>query len=581
MIWWLTHAHRAQAERTVLAELHERVDWLTGVQWRVAEGMRLAVDFDIVHADERFPLTMTYATFYPDTPPLIVPRDGRRLSMHQYGNGGSLCLEYRADNWDTSVTGAMMVESAYRLITGEREDAGPRTVPSAHSETLGQITRTSVLRFIITTSAEVELRKIMPGTIADIGIVEKHYADVWTTTLTNVAGLDVDPAWVQIKGIPGTWFKAGYAVRLPAGVYIPASLPFEKFCDTLALSGFDTTARISVAQGTIVELVVISDDACQFFIAYEHDGAYKSIPYTTILSPDNIANRLTSEHESLGAKRVGIVGNGSIGSKVASILARSGVRQFRLVDDDIFFSPNIVRNDLAQPAVGLHKVDGVKARLEEILGECDVRVRRVAFGGQESADTMESVMTDLSACDVIVDATADAQCFNFCAAVARTHRKPLIWAEVLAGGIGGIVARARPHHDPEPQAVRNRITAWCEAQGVPAPAVPDDGQYEGRSAEGVPLVADDAEVSVIAAHTARFVIDALMRPNASIFPVSAYVIGFRADWLFVAPFDTRPIEINGPSDWQLDHRESTDDERIILLQELFPNEINDNDQPAT
>lgn len=581
MIWWLTRAHRAQAERTGLAELHERVDWLTGVQWRVAEGMRLAVDFDIAHAGERFPLTMTYAAFYPDTPPLIVPRDGRRLSMHQYGDGGSLCLEYRADNWDTSVTGAMMVESAYRLIAGERGDADPRAVPSAHSETLGQITRTAVFRFVITSSAEEELQKVAPGTVADVSLADKHYADVWATTLTNVAGLDVSPAWVQTKGAPGTWFKTGYAVRLPAGVSIPACLPFEEFCNTLALSGFKTTQRVGAAQGTIVELIVISDRACQFFMTYESDGVCKCIPYTTIVSPDNRASRLIQSYTDLGTKRVGIIGNGSIGSKVASMLARSGVRQFTLVDDDIFFSPNIVRNDLAQTAVGLHKVDGVKARLEEIIGECEVRVRRVAFGGQESADTMESVMTDLVACDVIIDATADAQCFNFCAAVARTHRKPMIWAEVLAGGIGGIVARARPHNDPEPQVGRNRIAAWCEAQGVPAPANSDDGGYEGRSAEGVPLVADDAEVSVIAAHTARFVIDALMRPNASIFPVSAYVIGLRADWLFVAPFDTRPIEITGPCDWQLDDRESTDDEKMRLLQDLFPNESNDDNQPAT
>ena len=152
-----------------------------------------------------------------------------------------------------------------------------------------------------------------------------------------------------------------------------------------------------------------------------------------------------------------------MGSKVAAMLVRAGVRQFTLVDDDVLFAANLVRNELSAVAVGAHKVDALRARLIEIAGTIDITVRRVALGGQESADSTDSVMSALRTCDVIIDATADAHCFNFCAAVAKESLKPLIWGEVFAGGIGGLVARVRSGHEPEPQTARNQINAWCDA----------------------------------------------------------------------------------------------------------------------
>ena len=80
-------------------------------------------------------------------------------------------------------------------------------------------------------------------------------------------------------------------------------------------------------------------------------------------------------------------------------------------------------------------------------------------------------MSALRACDVIIDAAADAHCFNFCAAVAKESLKPLVWGEVFAGGIGGLVARVRSGHEPEPQAARNQINA-CAMRTASPPRSP-------------------------------------------------------------------------------------------------------------
>jgi hypothetical protein len=60
------------------------------------------------------------------------------------------------------------------------------------------------------------------------------------------------------------------------------------------------------------------------------------------------------------------------------------------------------------------------------------------------------------------------------------------------------------------------------------------------------MVADDADVTVIAAHTARFAIDTLIPRNPSIFPSSVYMIGLAEGWIFDQPFDTRPIDVGKP-----------------------------------
>jgi sulfur-carrier protein adenylyltransferase/sulfurtransferase len=54
---------------------------------------------------------------------------------------------------------------------------------------------------------------------------------------------------------------------------------------------------------------------------------------------------------------------------------------------------------------------------------------------------------------------------------------------------------------------------------------------------------------VIAAHASRMVIDALLRPETSLFPHPAYVIGFQRGWIFDAPFDTRPIDFVPEGSW--------------------------------
>lgn len=158
MIWWLADASRARLEKAALVALQEEHDWLTSVRIRFLDNLQLCVDVEVVHGGERLPLAVIYPINFPDTPPIVMPYGERRLSEHQYGAGGELCLQWRPDNWDAAVTGAMMVESAFGLIAAERTpDGRTGVVPSDHRTSLAAELRFETWRLMVPEGAWASL----------------------------------------------------------------------------------------------------------------------------------------------------------------------------------------------------------------------------------------------------------------------------------------------------------------------------------------------------------------------------------------------------------------------------------------
>jgi len=255
---------------------------------------------------------------------------------------------------------------------------------------------------------------------------------------------------------------------------------------------------------------------------------------------------------------------------VAASLTRAGVGKFLLIDDDILHPGNLVRHELDWRAVGAHKVEGLVDRLRHINPAVEVDARRIILGGQESAELTAATLVKLAACDLIIDATANPIVFNLCAMVCRSSKTPMLWGEVFAGGIGGLIARARPDADPLPHSARLQIAAWCEQHGSP-PGITVTTGYGGETA-GTPLMADDGDVTVIAAHLSRLATDTLLHVDDSAFPQSAYLIGLRAGWIFTAPFHTFPIQYTPEGDWGAATANDPEvaKEAFALLEELIP-----------
>lgn len=101
------------------------------------------------------------------------------------------------------------------------------------------------------------------------------------------------------------------------------------------------------------------------------------------------------------------------------------------------------------------------------------------------------------------------------------------------------MARYRPGKEPSPQLMRRAIENWFAERGYQPKTVTRDYATGG---DGPPMIADDADVTSIAAATARLAIDTLLARDPSYFPVSAYVLGLAPEeGLFTQAFETFPI----------------------------------------
>ena len=103
--------------------------------------------------------------------------------------------------------------------------------------------------------------------------------------------------------------------------------------------------------------------------------------------------------QRLQRARVAVFGIGGVGGYTVEALARSGVGQIDLVDNDTVSLSNINRQILAtHSTVGMPKVEAAKARILDINPDCVVRTHQV-FYTPETAGQF-----DFAEYDYIVDA---------------------------------------------------------------------------------------------------------------------------------------------------------------------------------
>lgn len=318
-------------------------------------------------------------------------------------------------------------------------------------------------------------------------------------------------------------------------VEIGSLVSIEEFKHFLSENGFhENILNNDNGSNRLFLLVDKEKNITPFFSFKDEDKLFK---ISTVVENENV-DRRQSDLRLLKDKKVGIVGVGSLGSKVANSLARTGVESFLLIDEDVFLSGNIQRHTLDWRSVGAHKIDAIQEQLKLISSSIEVNTSTINLTGQESASALNAVVSRLGACDVIVDATADSKVFNLLAALCERYDKPLVLGEVFAGGIGGLISRSRRRLDPSPQTMRKAL--FETTHDVPTISQVEVRPYELESETGEVWIASDIDVGVIANHLAGFIIYTL-KEGESDYSYSMYLIGLKKAWVFEEPFATFPI----------------------------------------
>ena len=542
MNWFQRFPTRLERERQVVGALIAE-GWVKRAEWFVdttAGTVTAEVDFEA--GGRLHEAKLVYPFIYPYCPLQVMPRvEGERWSGHQWPSG-ELCLEMRADNWHPEFDGGDMLRSARKLLDTEADFdvAGvPLRVPNDHRFTEAQYLNSELFRLVISDDLKTEVVRRGPG-VHGLDVYSHQHECCIVFYAVGLAGSALHERWLD-PGVPPQFSNnpncmARIAVleksddRLVALIdkSCPPSEVWAEF-SAIPFNGY------GIAVGLLGDRVLarwLSDDK-----AYD----------ITEVRMDN-QQRIPERNGAFVGKRVAIMGCGSMGSKVAASMVRSGVSDFYLVDGDVLKVGNLVRNDLDWRSVGAHKVDGVRERLCAIRPDVKVDAWIGHLGGQYSTASLVTCLQKLASCDVIVETTASGQGFGFASSVSIQDRVPMVWGRVFGGGYGGYIARSRPGIEVQPQDVQHEIYTWMTEPGKPTPPQDSDIDYSAESDDQPAMEADDADVSVISAHLARMALDALRPPEQSDYPFSAYVIGLRREWIFQQPFEVYPLQLRSAQD---------------------------------
>lgn len=540
MGWFERRPSRLTHESEVLESLRQE-GWVKSVDWVIdAQAGTAHVDIDFEAGGQIRQARLEYPFIYPSAPPRLVPREpGQRWSTHQWGTG-ELCLQVRADTWLKSLDGADMLRSARHLLDTEGtvdESGRPREVSSEHRFTEGQLLRWEYARLVLSDELLAEVQRRGPGlwvlelrtsffdnscVSLGVGISGSPEHDRWTDpTIPSSIGQRLNGVGriaIIERGDPR--FQALTSRDMPCNERWAAfsSIPFDGYGIVVGL-----------LDGHVIAKFLGTDNHTQNIIKILMDKQQRSPTRNAVLAE----------------KRVAILGCGSMGSKVAMSLARMGVSNFYLVDSDVLKVGNLVRNELDWGEVGAHKADALAERLKRINAQVKVDRWVNQLGGQTSVDTLMACLTSLKTCDLIVETTGSGQGFVYASSVSEDAGVPMVWGRVFGGGFGGYIARSRPRIEASPLNVRYSIYQWFQTPGFPEPPADAGIDYAAGPDDQAPMIADDADVSVISSHLTHFAADSLRGPTDSDYPHSVYVIGLRKEWLFEQPFDTRPIDVSG------------------------------------
>jgi len=533
------------AQESCRLEEHARLTPSFTVQrWSASSAGELCVNFELKLVKGVFAGVLVYPELFPDVPAFVRPQKAdESWSEHQYFGSGVLCLQYGPDNWHRDITGVDLIRSTNTLIWGEIlhgviPDLEP--VSSRHQVSNTQVLSGNSERLLVTKALKEVLAG--PGQAMAVqlqGVVDWRRGESVAVVLTvgdPLVALDDVPSEVALG--PGIHF-VGVAVSVPSAATMMGAKDVR-----------DLQARLGSAWPWNEDL----DEQLQVLLAHDAEGQLCSFlltggskpmfqRYYPVAFEDNAPQRLPSTFSKLSNVSVAIVGMGSLGSKIAVSLARAGVRNFVLVDDDVLGPENLVRNEFNWLDVGFSKLEAGVRALKLVAPVVAVTTWPVKIADQGNPSVVAMVAKALTSCAMVIDATANPSAFVALAALSKRVDMPLVWGEVFGGGGGALMARSRPGIDADALRIRAHLHGVMKTM-VPAPMAKTT--VYGVESEGVVYVASDADVGSLAASMTQFCLDTLCA-NPSEYPASAYLIGFRKFWEFRCPFDVIPINCPGAS----------------------------------
>lgn len=166
---------------------------------------------------------------------------------------------------------------------------------------------------------------------------------------------------------------------------------------------------------------------------------------------------------TLRAAHVGVIGAGGLGSNVAMMLARSGIRQMTIADPDIVDPSNLNRQTYYPEDVGMPKVQALARHLAALEPA-------MKLAAHQTAVTRDNAAALFAACPLVVEAVDLAETKALLYELFAAEKELYVTASGLAGfGRKAVMVCRKPR--PNVAAVGDFVTSVDHATPPFAPRV--------------------------------------------------------------------------------------------------------------
>jgi len=262
----------------------------------------------------------------------------------------------------------------------------------------------------------------------------------------------------------------------------------------------------------------------------EDQGKSYTLTRADCLDQDNMLARVASLHP-LATKKVVLVGAGSIGSMIAWQLARAGVGEITLIDDDFVQVGNMPRWQLGLPFVGRQKVNALKDYLSHSYPYTKINSIPYCIGTPRSSPHSESdqyaVGNAIETADLVIDATAEWGVSHFLSDSCKQHNVAYFWATGTPGSRGGVVGRVIPG-----------VTRGCwkcfqyhQTQGnIITPAQDDAPDIQPKGCFHPTFTGTGFDMDEVSLAAARLAVSTLCQGSPNAYPALPWDVGVVSLW---------------------------------------------------
>lgn len=212
----------------------------------------------------------------------------------------------------------------------------------------------------------------------------------------------------------------------------------------------------------------------------------------------DLLRRTITTSQSLEGKKIALFGVGALGGTVATLLAKAGISELRLVDSDRIRPTNAIRHEVGIAWVGMKKTHAVKSRVHQHNPDCTVTLFEETWLEEE----LRKIIDDA---DLIIDATANIPFSLWLNQFAVAEKKSILFAAAYRrAAIGRLILHRAGEklHDPCLACYLLAEKHWNEAQ---YPIIPPDSSafFDEEGCASVTEEADAINLGSIANLTAK------------------------------------------------------------------------------